>query len=341
MSENLEPMLTLMNSLPSLLKQTESDLSACKTTESNGIFDLISHLNDLNNNNRRASVQEEEEEYNEIQTPSENTSEHFGDEYDNDDCDQDTDEQTHLKKNHKEQKQNDDTSVENAENTAPKPTRIPMARQMASNKTPLIQSNNLSINNKNTSNNINQQLQQTKIPRIAASKLPVRPATTNLTSLPLDLTSSSVSSISQPDTDENAKSFSNRTPRSFLKAPTVLAHKQVNSNNGDGVADSSSIKNNKDLTSSSSTESRQVLKDKKTLINNVNKRGQSQSAAFSSKSSSNRSLSNADTSFFLNEQNLLKDNNKKQVRYIIRHKPRESQVASVLENLNLYRLNFS
>ena len=140
------------------------------------------------------------------------------------------------------------------------------------------------------------------------SKLPVRPATTNLTTLPLDLTSSSVSSISQPETDENAKSFSNRTPRSFLKAPTSL-NKSSLSHTGD--------KNDS-----------HVLKDKKTIINS--KRGQSQSAAFSSKSSSNRSLSNADSNFFLNEQNLLKDG-KKQVRYIIRHKPRDSQVASVLE----------
>ncbi len=122
------------------------------------------------------------------------------------------------------------------------------------------------------------------------------------------MTSSSVSSISQPETDENAKSFSIRTPRSFLKTPTCL-NQNISSQTGD--------KNDSN-----------VVKDKKTIINN--KRGQSQSAVFSSKSSSNRSLSNADSSFFLDDQNCLKDS-KKQVRYIIRHKPRDSQVASVFE----------
>jgi hypothetical protein len=287
MSENLEPMLTLMNSLPSLLKQTEPDLSACKTSESNGIFDLISHLNDLNN-----SAKEDQEERN-IQTPSENTSEQLED-------DDDVDEYEEQTVNEKEHKQV--ISIENSENTAPKPTRIPMARQIVPNKIPLNQSNSLSINN----NVVNH---QTKIPRMAMSKLPVRPVpATNLTTLPLDLTSSSVSSISQPETDENAKSFSIRTPRSFLKTPTSL-NQNISSQTGD--------KNDSN-----------VLKDKKTIINN--KRGQSQSAVFSSKSSSNRSLSNADSSFFLNDQNCLKDS-KKQVRYIIRHKPRDSQVASVFE----------
>lgn len=242
MSEKIEPMLDIMNSLPSL--STEYKKTCDEDTQ---ILELINHLNDLNKRNEQSSLSSKAE----TETQSDGATDPI-DDYD------------------------DDEEDNNNESTHIKPSKIPSLTSS-------------SIVLKTTTNT---STLMTKIPRIA-NKIPVRQST-NLTSIPTDLTSSSVSSLSQT---EDEKPNTNRIPRYFLRTSSGM-----NNNN--------------------------LQDDKIDVLNKaINKRGQS--AVVSSKSSLRSFSITSDTNSLLSDQSFTIDGGKKNVKYIIRHKPRESQVASV------------
>lgn len=260
-----------MEIMSSILKPTESEYK--KSCDDTQLYELINHINDLNT---RSSKEHDEH------------GESIGSKGESESHSEATTEDDDYEENFNNNQTENNT---NNSNTSQFVSRIPVGKHVMSNN------NNAKVLKTN--------IATTKIPRIA--RIPVRQST-NLTSLPVDLTSSSVSSVSLADTDENTQKSKlvtpSRTPRSFLRTPGLN-----NNNNSNNIQ---------------SDNNQQVLQDKKA----VNKRGQSHSAIASSPSSS-RSLSIvSEANSLLNDQSLFGDG-KKTVRYIIRHKPRESQVASV------------
>lgn len=257
--------------MSSILKPTESEYK--KSCDDTQLYELINHINDLNT---RTSKEHDEH------------GESIGSKGESESHSEATTEDDDYEENFNNNQTENNT---NNSNTSQFVSRIPVGK--------LVMSNN------NNAKVLKTNIATTKIPRIA--KIPVRQST-NLTSLPVDLTSSSVSSVSLADTDENTQKSKlvtpSRTPRSFLRTPGLN-----NNNNSNNIQ---------------SDNNQQVLQDKKA----VNKRGQSHSAIASSPSSS-RSLSIvSEANSLLNDQSLFGDG-KKTVRYIIRHKPRESQVVKI------------
>lgn len=258
-------MSELMNKLPTTMLNNELDYSNDRQ-----IFDLINHLNDLNN--RDESIH--------FKTESDNTSEPIEEDYDYDY------DETNVNNYSEVSKQQSSTSQ------IPKPSRIPQQQQQQ-----LFMSNS----SKTSPSPSNQLI--TKIPRITPVK-----QSTNLNNIPLDLTSSSLSSISQPDHEPEI--IKPKLTESKLRTPRCYQR-------------------NSSATPSSSNNEKQ-------------QRGQSQSAVPNSKQSSNRSLSITDSNYSLVDNN--NNGGKKNVRYILKHKPRETQVASVFFSvlifLNFHKLKF-
>jgi hypothetical protein len=249
-------MSELMNKLPTSILNNSNNNNELDYSNDRQIFDLINHLNDLNN--RDESIN--------FKTESDNTSEPIEEDYDYDY------DETNVNNYSEVSKQQSSTSQ------IPKPSRIPQQQQLF-----------MSNSSKSSHSSSNQLI--TKIPRIT----PVRQST-NLNNIPLDLTSSSLSSISQPDHEPEI--IKPKLTESKLRTPRCYQR-------------------NSSATPSSSNNEKQ-------------QRGQSQSAVPTSKQSSNRSLSITDSNYSLIDNNNNNNNGgKKNVRYILKHKPRETQVASV------------
>lgn len=261
-------MSELMNKLPTSILSNSNNNNELDYSNDRQIFDLINHLNDLNN--RDESIN--------FKTESDNTSEPIEEDYDYDY------DETNVNNYSEVSKQQSSTSQ------IPKPSRIPQQQLFMSNSS------------KSSHSSSNQLI--TKIPRIT----PVRQST-NLNNIPLDLTSSSLSSISQPDHEPEI--IKPKLTESKLRTPRCYQR-------------------NSSATPSSSNNEKQ-------------QRGQSQSAVPTSKQSSNRSLSITDSNYSLIDNNNNNNGGKKNVRYILKHKPRETKVASVfsiLIFLNFHKLKF-